>query len=211
MESFSGNGEDLILKQYIFKKKKDGFYVDIGAFHPKHISNTHFLYKRVWKGINVDPNPETMNLFKKQRPQDVNLLCGVAKEEKPLKYYSFSHSGINTFSKEHAEHKESKSWSTLLETKDVMCYPLSKIFNEYLPEGQNIDLLDVDVEGIDLEVLESNDWEKYKPSVILVEDREFRDKLSNSKTYSYLENQGYKLHSYADITLIMTLKGFKVS
>jgi FkbM family methyltransferase len=211
MESFSGNGEDLILTQYIFKKKKDGFYVDVGAFHPKHISNTYKLHKRGWRGINIDPNPESVSLFNKHRPKDTNLQLGISEIEEEKTYYSFSHSGINTFSEEHATKKLEKSWSTLLNTSKITCVPLAKILSEHVPAGTNIDLLDVDVEGLDLEVLKSNDWSKYKPSVILVEDRDFRVLLEKSPLFSFLKEHSYIFHSYADITLIMVREDFSVS
>lgn len=201
--TFSGNGEDILLNEYLFKNQANGFYVDVGCFHPKLISNTHLLHKKGWTGINIDPNPETISLFNKYRPEDVNIQAGVAATEEELIYYNFSHAGINTFSKEHADKKNSKAWSTLLSAEPVKCYPLSTILERYLPANTQIDLLDIDVEELDLQVLRSNNWDKYRPRVVLVEDRDFRKQMTDSEVYKYLVGQGYTFYSYCEMTLIM--------
>lgn len=168
--TYAGNGEDILLSEYLFKHQSKGFYVDVGCFHPKLVSNTHLLYKRGWRGINIDPNDRSMALFDLYRRRDINLRMGVAPEEKELTYYDFAEGGVNTFSEEYAEHINNRSWSTLLSEEKVMCYRLETILEKYLPENTAIDVLDVDVETFDLEVLKSNDWERFRPKVVLVEE-----------------------------------------
>lgn len=69
---------------------------------------------------------------------------------------------------------------------------LAKALNTYLPSDTTIDFLSVDVEGLDFQVLTSNDWSKYKPNVVLVEDLNFSfDSLDNSKIYTFLSKRGY--------------------
>ena len=63
---YSQFGEDVILRTFI-KNKKTGFYVDVGCWHPKRFSNTYWLYKRGWRGINIDAMPGSMKPFKKTR------------------------------------------------------------------------------------------------------------------------------------------------
>lgn len=203
IETYSGDGEDIILNKYLFNKQKTGFYVDVGSFHPKYISNTYTLHKRGWRGMNIDPNPKTQQLYKRYRPNDINLQMGVAKTDSVKTYYSFSHAGVNTFDEIHASKKQQNNWNHLLGTEQVNCKPLSAIFADHLPPDTTIDVLDVDVEMMDLEVLESNNWDKYCPSVVLVEDREFRNNLTQSKIYQFLSEKGFIFHSYMNITLIM--------
>lgn len=76
-KSYSQEGEDLLLSR-IFGDKKDGFYIDVGAHHPFRFSNTYLLYKRGWRGINIDAMPGSMKLFNRFRPRDINIECGVA-------------------------------------------------------------------------------------------------------------------------------------
>lgn len=201
--TYAGNGEDILLTEYLFKDKKKGFYVDVGCFHPKLVSNTYLLYKRGWHGINIDPNDRSMILFDLYRRRDINLRMGVAPEEKEMTYYDFAEGGVNTFSEEYAEHINNRSWSTLLSEEKVMCYRLETILDKYVPAGTTIDVLDVDVETFDLEVLKSNNWLKHRPKVVLVEDARFKSELTKNEIYQFLSNQGYEFYSYTDMTLIM--------
>lgn len=209
-KSYSGNGEDTILLNYLFKNRRRGFYVDVGSFHPKIISNTYLLHHKLdWRGINIDPNPETQKLFEKYRPDDINLCSGVSEKDEVRDYYKFSYSGANTFDETFGEEKSKKHWNTLLSKEKLPCKTLKSIFQEHVPTDVTIDLLDVDVEGLDLKVLRSNDWRKYRPSVVIVEDKEFRKKPGLSSIFEFLEENGYKFHSYLDITLVMTEQDFR--
>ena len=56
------DNEDLNILNF-FKNKRDGFYVDVGCFHPKKHSNTYFLYKRGWRGVNIDMEEEKIDVW----------------------------------------------------------------------------------------------------------------------------------------------------
>lgn len=208
-KSYSGNGEDIILKEYLFKGKRNGFFVDVGSFHPKIISNTYLLHKHGWRGINIDPNPQAIKLFKRYRPKDINLRLGIAETASDRTYYNFSYSGANTFDETVGEQKANKDWNTVISKDKVHCEPLKVILEKHVPTNTKIDLLDVDVEGLDLEVLKSNDWERFRPNVVLVEDKEFRENPGHSEVYLFMVNQGYKFYSYLDITLVMIEQSFR--
>ncbi|MFT7246563.1 MAG: hypothetical protein ACI82A_003940, partial [Candidatus Azotimanducaceae bacterium] len=70
--SWSQEGEDQILRR-IFEQQSTGFYVDVGAHHPKRFSNTFLFYKLGWQGINIDAMPGSMALFNRERSRDLNL------------------------------------------------------------------------------------------------------------------------------------------
>src|SRR5688500_16965318 len=70
--SFSSAAEDMILRHLLGSDKMDGFYVDVGAFHPTLFSNTYFFYLNGWRGINLEARPGSKQLFDKVRPRDVN-------------------------------------------------------------------------------------------------------------------------------------------
>lgn len=199
---YSQTGEDVIVSQ-LFKKEKKGFYVDVGAYHPEHYSNTKLLYKKGWRGINIDPNPKSISLFKKSRSGDINLNLGVSDSEKVLNYYKFSHPSCNTFSKEIADDLKKKSWIKYLEQIEIKCRTLSNILDEYVSDNKEIDLLSVDVEGFDLEVLKSNNWYKYSPNVVIVEGHGFDpDNPNKYEIYSFLKEKGYKLYGFTGLSLI---------
>ena len=54
--SYSQFGEDALVNS-LFRNKKYGIYVDVGAYHPILYSNTYALYRRGWRGFAIDPNP----------------------------------------------------------------------------------------------------------------------------------------------------------
>src|SRR5690554_6253894 len=71
-KSYSQEGEDILLEK-LFEGKNDGFYVDVGAHHPRRFSNTYLLYRRGWRGINIDAMPGSMAEFRRLRGRDINL------------------------------------------------------------------------------------------------------------------------------------------
>jgi len=170
-------GEDVVLLE-LFKDISHGRYVDVGAHHPYRYSNTYLLYKKGWHGVNIDPNPHTIQLFNEARPGDKNICCGVGRAGM-LTYYRFSDPAVNTFKKEEAEKWKGKSFLKFLGTTNVEVKPLSA-----LVEGP-IDLLSIDAEGMDLEVLQSYDWKNY-PKVIVIEGDESKQ---------FLIQRGYNLHA----------------
>ncbi len=166
--SYSQEGEDMILKR-IFENKI-GFYIDVGAHHPKRFSNTYLLYRKGWKGINIDALPGSMKLFNKMRPRDINLEIGVAEVEDVLNYYVFNEPALNTFSEKLSNEITNKFKNQYFIKKviKVKVNRLDKILDKYL-HNNKIDLLNIDVEGLDYDVLKSNNWYKYRPKFVLVE------------------------------------------
>ena len=192
--SYSQDGEDMILKAlYENRKNYKGFFVDVGAHHPVRYSNTYYFYKAGWTGINIEPTPTIMSSFKLFRRRDTNLNMGVARTKDKLTFYCFNEPALNTFSEEVAKRVDSADNKYRI-TKELQVdvLPLSEILDLHVPRGRKIDFLSIDVEGLDFEVLQSNDWTKYKPQYLLVEDNSVLDKVPESEVYHYLADIGYK-------------------
>jgi FkbM family methyltransferase len=193
--SWSQEGEDMVLRR-IFESKRDGFYVDIGAHHPKRFSNTYFFYRLGWTGINVDAMPGSMKLFNKWRPRDTNIESGVAQKKGALDYYIFNEAALNGFSTVLSEERSSASNCYYL--KDVIkvnVMPLCDILDNHLG-GREIDFLTVDVEGLDLDVLQSNDWEKYRPRFVLAEILKSNlCSLNQDPVAKFMKDQGYEVYA----------------
>jgi FkbM family methyltransferase len=150
-------------------EKKNGFYIDVGAHNPKRFSNTYFFYRMGWSGINIDAMPGSMKEFDKYRRRDINIELGVAKQEGILNYYIFNDPALNTFSASLLEkRKSSKNNYYVKKIIKIKVKPLQEIFASHL-NRQKIDFLNIDVEGFDLNVLQSNDWSKYRPRFVLAE------------------------------------------
>ncbi len=191
-KSWSQEGEDQILRR-VFESDPSGFYVDVGAHHPMRFSNTYLFYKRGWRGINVDAMPGSMAVFNRHRPRDINLEVGVGPIEGSKPYYMFQEPALNGFSKELSEAREaSTNPQKLLEVKCIKVLRLSTLLNAHLPRGQSISFLSVDVEGMDLEVLQSNDWTKYRPRVVLIEMLGTNlGEISDSQIGCFMRGNGY--------------------
>jgi FkbM family methyltransferase len=200
---FSQTGEDHLVLAY--HPKSDGFFVDVGAFHPIELSNTFSLYLRGWRGINIEPNPRMTELFRQLRPEDLTLQCGVSRSVKEMEYISFSQPSCNTFSKAFAETvlKHDDQYKIQPKREKIPTKPLTMILDEHFPKGQSFDLLTIDVEGMDFEVLESLDWTRYRPILVLVEDHHFNiESPQDSKIYRFMKSKGYTFAAKTLFTLL---------
>lgn len=192
-KSYSQEGEDMILRR-VFEKKSSGFYVDIGAHHPFRFSNTYFFYNKGWRGLNIDANPESIKLFNKFRSRDINVNVGIGSGE-ILDFYIFNEPALNTFVKELAEQYSKIQGYKIIKTIPIKTATLSQVLTEYMPKGQDIDFMSVDCEGLDFMVLKSNDWSKYRPTVLVVEIlnlNSVEEALTHPISF-YLNGVGYKL------------------
>ena len=118
----------------------------------------------------------------------------------------FNEPALNGFSKNISEKRQTDVYK-ITNTKDVIAFPLYTILDKHLPMGQSIDFLSVDVEGLDLKVLESNDWDKYSPKIILVEILgNSISTIESDPVYNFLVNQGYSLFAKLIYTCIFKLK-----
>lgn len=199
-KSFSQEGEDLVLRS-IFQDEPKGFYIDIGAHHPRRFSNTYYFYLQGWRGINVDAMPRSMELFKKTRPRDINLEAAISSSKQTLKYYMYNEPALNTFSSElvaqrAARQDNSKNYKITSELT-IPTFTLEEVLDQYLPANSKIDFLDVDVEGFDFQVLESNNWNKYRPKIVLVEQIGTSiAEISKTEIGILMKKNNYKLYSF---------------
>lgn len=201
--SFAQSGEDIIADLELGKKRK-GVYIDVGAFHPKLFSNTYVFYKRGWRGICIEPRPEAKEDFFRVRNRDVFVSMGVGAKKDVLEYFEFNDGAANTFSRETAEKNIKEAGRKLRRKINVAVMPLRDILASNGMEGVKIDLMSVDVEGMDLEVLQSNDWEKFRPKLIICEDLEFDfKKPQKSGVVKYLMGLGYSLVAKTPYSLVM--------
>jgi len=192
-KSYSQDGEDMILKAiYEQKKGYKGFFVDVGAHHPVRYSNTNYFYKRGWKGINIEPTPSAIGAFNTFRKRDINLNIGIGPEKTKLKFYCFNEPALNSFSEQVSKKIDAESVKyKIIKELDIDVLPLGDVLDQHLPVNTPIDFLSIDVEGLDYQVLLSNNWDKYKPGVILVEENVNVDDLNRSPIYQFLKGKGY--------------------
>ncbi len=197
--SYSQSGEDMIAMGELPKK---GFYVDVGACRPKRFSNTYGLYKKGWRGLVIDPNSELIARHKRIRKRDVAVCVGIGVEKEVRDYLIYTDPELNTFSGDQ-EAKNEAVGRRVIEKRKMSIVPLSEILDEYLPKKATVDLLSIDAEGMDLQVLESNNWKKYRPKVIICEDLDFDWRnWEKSKVTVLLEKRGYVLLGKTGYSLV---------
>lgn len=207
--SFAQEAEDLLIKRW-FSNKTSGFYVDVGAHHPFRFSNTYIFYKAGWKGINIDATPGSMDAFREFRPGDINIEAAISDEKEILKFHIFKEKALNTFDEETAKSRVEKNVSDLQEIKELQTYTLEEILDKHISVGQQIDFLTIDVEGHDLAILKSNNWQKYRPSVVLLEDLGGTiEKALETEAYQFLKGRDYSFKSRTDNTIFFTDNKFK--
>jgi FkbM family methyltransferase len=191
--SYSQEGEDILLEN-IFKNKKNGFYVDVGAYHPIRFSNSYKFYLAGWRGINIDATPGSMKPFSELRNRDINLEMAISDKVEELQYFIFDGAPNNTFSREEAQNKLKNGKCKIVETITIQTTTLAHIFEKYLPPDLEIDFLSIDVEGMDFKVLKSNDWKKFRPKIVIIEDlrKSIKENL-NGEMNRYMQSIHYHL------------------
>ena len=194
-KSFSQEGEDKFLLEY-FKDRLNGFYIDVGAFHPYRINNTYLLYKKGFRGINIDISATSIDFFDLARPDDVNLNVGASdKFEEKIFFSKKNLSFHNTLSKSLAEsHIQTEPFK---KKYSISCKTLDEIIEKTKFSNEIIDFLNIDAEGYDYQVLLGLNLKKYNPEVICIEISPLIDKKNDNykdtKIYEHLLKHGYKL------------------
>ncbi len=194
-ESFSQEGEDKFLLEY-FKDRINGFYIDVGAFHPYRINNTYLLYKKGFRGINIDISATSIDFFNIARPDDINLNVGASDRFEEKFFFSKKNLSFhNTLSKSLAE--SDMQTEPFKKKYSISCKPLDEIIEETKFSNKIIDFLNIDAEGYDYQVLLGLNLKRYCPEVICIEISPLVDKKNehykDTKIYEYLLKHGYKL------------------
>ena len=192
--SFSQDGEDLVLDSfYEGRKNYKGFYIDVGAHNPFRFSNTAFFYKRGWSGINIEPTPSLIGNFHKFRKRDINLNIAIADNNSSLTFFMFDEAALNSFNAEISEHRHKTTPYKIVDKITIKTYKLSEVLDKNLKEGQKIDFLTIDAEGLDFKILQSNNWKKYVPHFILIEQDFDVRTIHQDDIYVFLNGLNYEL------------------
>ena len=197
-------GEDKYIKE-LFDKNFIGKFLDVGCYHPTRHNNTYLMYKSGWSGMNIDLNPLTIELFDFMRPRDININSGVSDMEIEKKLYFIDE--LNTqntldqnqlnFLKNHHNIKESE----ILEKK-IMTRNLNNILHDH--KFYNIDFMNLDIEGHELKVLETLDFNKINIKYLCIEMIKHNEDsiLNNEKIKNLLSQNNFKLIKNFDFNYI---------
>lgn len=203
--TYSQAGEDAVLN-FLFTDKKmtSVSYLDIGTNTPDNCNNTYLLYKKGNRGVCVEADKTLIPTIRKVRPNDTVINAGVAvSEEREADFFIFNIKGLNTFDKSEAEKRQFSGVFKVVEMTKVPLVNINSIIENNFESHP--DFLSLDIEGLDLDVLKSLDFERFPIPVICVETCTFSETHIRPKDNTIVEfvlSKGYEV--YAD-TYINTI------
>jgi FkbM family methyltransferase len=205
--SFSQVGEDIIIKTLL---RDLGItapaYLEIGSNHPVVDNNTYLFYLKGGSGVCVEPDKVLYDAIKKQRPNDTVLNVGVGiNGTTEADFYAFPqpYTGWNTFSKTEADKRVTETGVAFSQVRKVKMLGVNEIMRTYFTGG--VDVLSLDVEGLDLAIIKELDFALHSPKIICIETVLFSNTLrkeKNEELIAYILDRGYV--TYAD-TYINTI------
>jgi len=208
--SYSQCGEDMIV-DYIFGLRgiDHPSFIDIGANHPYYLNNTAFFYEKGCKGLNIEANPDLIDIFKEYRPNDINLNLGIDGQKGEMEFYVMEDNTLSTFSKQELDGlvASGKKMSKVMKVKlDTIPGILATYFDDKFP-----DFLSLDVEGMDFKILQSINFEKHFPKIICVEAAEYSSKGTGARRHDlidFLVAKGYYEYANTNLNAILVDKKF---
>ncbi|WP_440960899.1 FkbM family methyltransferase [Paenibacillus nitricinens] len=215
MNSYSQAGEDNIL-DYVIRVLGIPYsqvtYIDLGANHPKNLSNTYFFYSQGSKGVIVEANPNLIPELKFFRNRDVVLNnCVDTITGNEVEFYIMNVDGLSTTNYESTiDMCEINPALKVIDKKVISSISFNDIAENYLGKAPTI--LSIDLEGKDIEILHSIDYVKYRPLMIVIEMIDYDIKLAydtkNMEIKSFIETRGYEEYAYTGINSIFIDKEY---
>lgn len=221
MSGFYGqHGEDCLLWTF-FKGKADGFYVDVGAFDGRHVSNTYAFELRGWRGICLEPHPITFGLLRELRTAIcLNLACVSDETTASVTFYTEPLgllSGIQGDREDDVRRRYERRGLQFdgFESITVPAMTLNQILVAHLPVNTPIDFISIDVEGTELAVLQGLDLQRYPARVLVIEtntpaDRETMKAYLTTKGYHFARRRGVNDFYVRDLTDVDRLRGIAI-
>ncbi len=178
---YSQVGQDRYLNEYVFKDKKNGFFVDIGAHDGYTLSNSYFFEdKRDWDGICIEPMPNVFSdLSKKRKCKCIN--AAISKTFGEVEFLiDKKFDMLSCIYNEKDRYKIENGEAELIKVPSI---PLNEILKDI---NHPIDFISIDTEGYELEVLESIDLDRFDITAFTIENNSKGGHLRD-----YLVPRGY--------------------
>lgn len=227
--SYAQSGEDMIARAVL---ESLGIprptYLDIGAYDPIHLSNTYHFYRMGCAGVLIEPNPVFARKLKRLRPRDTVLDAGIAPSvphtgesslapqgRRPVPkdllaaaptsdFYVMSAATLSTFSEADARELEAEGNYQIASVLQVPIVAVNDLLPRYFPEAP--DFVSLDIEGLDMDILQAWDFERFRPAVLCVETISFSDNRlevkKNVEMIEYLVSQNYRVHADTNLNTL---------
>lgn len=199
---FYGQYAEDVLIDRLFAGQAAGVFVDVGCFHPFRYNNTYLLYRRGWRGVNIDLDEVKVAGFRVLRRRDVNVCCAITCKSGVVEYYTpGAYSIVASLDRRHVEGFHNHA------VRHVVARTLNEVLAQTPYSGRPIDLLNVDAEGCDLDVLQTLDFSTYRPRIVVVESfTEGFEALAATELYRFLSAHGYSLIQWAGLSVVFGLQ-----
>ena len=164
-------GQDKIIKKKFFDGKKNGFFIEIGAYDGIIGSNCyHFERFLNWDGIAIEPSNVQFEKLKRNRKCKI-LNKAISDEVKEVEFIEVTEgltqmSGINNSSFKRNINIISNNQPS--KTKSISLKTIT--FDEIAPKNRDIDYLSIDIEGGEMNLLKSIDFKINNIKVVSVEN-----------------------------------------
>lgn len=207
MDYYSQAGQDEILNTHVFKGYLRGIFVDVGAWDGVDFSNTLFFEKHLkWSGILIEPLQERYDQLVKNRPNTTNLNVAVSDFDGETEFlaitgYAAMLSGINSnYDARHLQRikNETPELETSTKIVKVPVRRLDSIFREH--NVQRVHYLSIDVEGSEMKIIQSIDFDYTYIDVIGFENN-YPD--VTELIIQFLYKKGYSLLKYESCDVFM--------
>lgn len=166
-----------------FNRRKEGFFVEVGANEPRTGSQTWFLEQQGWRGILIEPQARLCGSLREARPRStvLQVACGAPGHPAEMPFYIATAPSKSSLVKNLIE-----ATTTYAQTEMVKIMTLDAVLAEL--GNPHLDFVSIDVEGTQLDVLRGFDLRRHCPELLLMEDH-----LYHLKVHRYLRRQGYRL------------------
>ena len=191
--SYSQSGEDVIATMiFDYLSIKQPSYLDIGAWLPQAGNNTYLFYSRGSRGVLVEPNVAMIPELKYFREGDIVLNVGIGiTEQKEADYYCLTVDQWNTFNKEEAERRVAGSNAKIEKVLKMPLVPINKVVEENF-HGKAPDFISIDVEGLDVAIMKTLDFQRFRPKLICAETLIALTFKMETEMTEFLSQQGYE-------------------
>lgn len=184
------HGEDLILFDF-FQGRRNGVFVEVGAYDGVNLSNTYFLEALGWNGVLVEANPERYRQCVASRPFSRSVHAAAVSDgsvREIVLSIPIGDGGLDTlaFTEAGEAHKQRVSRSTA--TVQQVSVPALTLDEILAPLSGPIDVMSIDIEGGELAALKGLDLQRFRPTVLIIEDNSAGRETS---VKDYLAARGY--------------------
>lgn len=207
--SWSQAGEDRIVF-YLFDRAGSAnnlTYADLGAAFPSGHNNTYLFYTLGGSGLLVEADPSYFPSYRQFRPKDrveqVAVVPARMRAQGYIDFHKMEDPGWSTILTEHVRIATSLQKGPVREVVRVPCLTINEVLGRHFPDG-NIDILSIDLEGVDTELLAELDLNYFRFKVIIVDNPYgwSPDMLARGPQYDKLTSGGYALFACTFINYI---------